>query len=747
MSINHDEKKHEEIRLQRVLQCIRKQLEEKLQTSQKCRNDIIATNKFMWEDIGNVPYDLLSAVQTKQYLDDIKRQAISQQLYNTQAQKLEKLYSSPYFGRVDFLENGEHNPEQVYIGISSLVDENTDEYLIYDWRAPVSSIFYDYETGKAKYNCPSGNIHGTISLKRQYKISDRCIIYMFDSNVKIDDEMLQELLSKSVDDKMKTIVTSIQREQNKIIRDDEHRLLIVQGPAGSGKTSIALHRVAYLIYRHRNFITAKNIMIFSPNQIFNDYISNVLPELGEENMYQTTFMEYMKSSLCNSVKVEDMNDLMEYLLSCRSLTDYNTRVKCIMYKCSNAFASVLKNYVHYLDTEGITFDDVVYLDTIIISKNEMLELYHKDYAFLPIVKRLEKIRHRILYLIEPFRKERTLQIQKILAEEKEYVVEGKIKARSILFARAELEPLKEKIENMTYCDAFELYRRLFEDKKLFIKIAGEADIPQDFNEICTFTLKNLGMKNIGYEDAAPLLFFNGALGYLPNTSGIKHVIIDEAQDYTPIHYEIFKQLFPHSNFTLLGDLNQSINPYMNIGNYENITTIFNCGSATMIQLSKSYRSTVEIAEFSSRILDNRYTTTHINRHGDTPLIHEAADIESLTEAIAEDIKSLKENGSHSIAIVCKTAHESQKVYEVLKNKDDVKLMTKDDEEFGRGTVVIPSYLAKGLEFDAVIIFNASVENYCHKDESKLLYTACTRALHHLHVYFIGKISPLLVSWN
>lgn len=305
----------------------------------------------MWENVGAVSVEngLQHIVDFMQFINTMKVQKRSHEFERKLIDKYENMLLSPYFARMDFQEDGEETAEKYYIGISNLINGDFD-FLIYDWRAPVSSMFYDYEIGEAYYKCPDGIINGKISMKRQYKIHDGEIEYMFDSNIKIDDEVLQDILSKSSDNKMKAIVTTIQREQNKAIRNEKYKNLIVQGPAGSGKTSVALHRIAYLLYKHRDTITAKNIVIFSPNNIFNDYISNVLPQLGEDNMLQTTFKEYMHDVLKDIAGKEDYCEVMENIFGDESEQAYPIRVKSLRFKSSVEFVKLLRGYTEYLET-------------------------------------------------------------------------------------------------------------------------------------------------------------------------------------------------------------------------------------------------------------------------------------------------------------------------------------------------------------------------------------------------------------
>jgi DNA helicase II / ATP-dependent DNA helicase PcrA len=729
MNINDFEWKMEKEWLQKVLKEAQKQLDEKLDYKDRFKKDALETQRELWQELGSVSITngLEQIVSFMGFMDRMKAQKRKHEITRGLQEKYERIVQSPYFGRIDFHEKGEDKAEKYYIGISNLINDDYD-FLIYDWRAPASSMFYDYETGEASYKCPEGIIEGDITLKRQYKINKGKIEYMFDSNLKIDDEILQELLGKSTDSKMKAIVTTIQREQNRVIRNEEYKNLIVQGPAGSGKTSIALHRIAFLLYKHREKITPQNIVIFSPNEIFNDYISNVLPQLGEDNMYQTTFKEYMHEALGSRLIKEDSSDMMEYILNSKGEPGYEKRIRNIKYKSSLEFVDALKQYATYVEKKDRNFRSIIFRDKLIISSEALKELYYKDYINLPLKRRLDKIRERIFFLLRPYEKERINEIYDELWNTGSYIDKTEVTEKSIAAVRAETRDIYSEINRITNFDLMDIYRKLF----------NKLD-----PEIKSYTLGNLQVQKLNYEDQPALLYLKGVLGDLPKTSEIKYVIIDEAQDYTPLQYEIFYQLFGHASITMLGDLNQSINPFMNVGDYNNISHIFPKDNTCIINLTKSYRSTMEITKFARRLLNKEITDEYVERRGDKPIVLGFPEDKSIKERILKDIKMYKEEGFKSIGIITRTIKEADMVYSFLKDKVEVKAIMKDDDEYINGTLVIPAYLAKGLEFDVVLIYNAGNENYSCEEERLLFYTACTRALHKLCVYYSGKLTPLL----
>ena len=752
MDMNKKEWNYEESRLNSTLNIIERVLLKEENTKEKFFKDALEVKRSIWNSMPVTPdsmYDLNTIVGITQNLKEIKISERDQQLIDRFVKRLKKMRELPYFGRFDFIEAGSKYGDEIYLGISTLIDSETNDIVIYDWRAPVSSMFYENELGNAEYNCPEGVIEGEITLKRQFRILNGKLKYMFDSSVKIDDDILQQILSGSADDRMRTIVTTIQKEQNKIIRDESSDILIVQGPAGSGKTSIALHRTAYFLYKYSNkAVTSENIVIFSPNDLFNDYISNVLPELGEENTYQTTFIEYAKEALPKHFKIEDMNDQMEFLLSSPKEEQYALRVQNIQYKSSMEFIKLIKSYVEYMENQGVKFKDIVYRGKVIKSKEELEELFYRTYSKWNINDRLKEIKEQIFELLKPVQKERIGQVEEEIKGTPEYFDQTKAYARMLVMN--EFKALRNEIDKMLSLDSYKVYCELIEDKKLFLKLCGNGSIPKQWEQIRIQTLEALKDNVITYEDLAPILYIKYALGDTHNLWHIKFVVMDEAQDYSPFQYEILKQLFPKSNFTILGDLNQSIHPYINTRNYNAIAEVFKGKSSELLKMNKSYRSTKEIVDFTKKILKEKDEFEGINRNGDKPKVIKVSTEEQRIKLIGEDIVNLHEALNNSIAVICKTADESLKVYNKLKAAElnlNINLITKYDDEFKKGVSIIPSYLSKGLEFDAVIIHDGSDKSYKGEEERRLFYTICTRALHKLNIYYKDKPSEYIMAIN
>lgn len=744
LSINKSEWLEEMEWLEKVLREVKRQLEEKRNSKDNFKKEAIDTQRELWENIGAVSVEngLQHVVDFMQFINTMKIQKRNHEFERKLVDKYESMISSPYFARMDFKEEGEEKAEKCYIGISNLINEDFD-FLIYDWRAPISSMFYDFEIGNAYYKCPEGIINGKISMKRQYKINDGKIHYMFDSNIKIDDEVLQDILSKSSDNKMKAIITTIQKEQNKAIRNEKYKNLIVQGPAGSGKTSVALHRIAYLLYKHRDIITAKNIVIFSPNNIFNDYISNVLPQLGEDNMLQTTFKEYMHKVLEDVDGKEDYCEMMENIFGDKSEQLYDVRIKSLKFKSSVEFVNLLKAYIEHLVKMSRDFGDITLRGEAIISAVEIQELFYKDYKSLPLMGKLEKLRQRIVYLIEPYEKRLVDKVVEEMEKSHEYLEKNEIVKASKSLVGGEIKDIVNEVEQKTKFDLMDCYKSLYEGLEGFLRMANVKYDNESIREIKRYTLENLRAKKINYEDQIALLFIKGAVGGIPKIEEVKYVIIDEAQDYAPLQYEIFNQLFSKANKTILGDISQSINPYMNVGSYNNVVNILKPEDTSIINLTKSYRSTMEITKFSRKILREEIHDEYVERSGDWPKLTGLLDEEDINERIVKEVKAYKDEGHNSIGIITKNIDEAQRVYNYLRDRINVKMIVSEDDEYVNDILVIPAYLAKGLEFDVVMIYNASDLRYKDEEDRLLLYTACTRALHILDIFYLGKISSLL----
>ncbi len=737
--MDDQERQKEAIKLEETLEEIKKQLVISEDNCVVKQSELKETLLNYWEKCGS---------DEAQLVETANRQRALSSLTHSTPLKLKKMLNSPYFGRIDFIEEDtgmEPQEEKVYIGLSTLMDEETGEFLIYDWRAPISSMFYDYGLGQAAYHCSEGNINGTIILKRQYKIANSCMQYMFNADLKIDDEVLQEILGKSVDDKMHTIVNSIQREQNQIIRDANHRALFVEGPAGSGKTSVALHRIAFLLYRDRKSINEKNVLILSPNHLFSDYISNVLPEMGEENVLQKTFHDCVFEAINQlPIKLETRTFHLETVLSNGSDHQQTLRAENIRFKSSRNFENILREYLEWVQTSLVDeYPDIEFRGQVIFKKEEWKHYFLGNLSEMPVKIRLEKIRAviegRMRPLFHAVRKEKEAEI----VNRAEEVDENTIKALARIAAREEFASFYEKIDRLTKLSPLAEYRRLFKGGWLLDRSSKKTDFPKDWQSIQRQTLFYLNNGVLPYEDTPGFIYFQGVLQGFPINRDIKHLIIDEAQDYTRMQYQILVTLFPNSTWTVVGDPAQAVHPFLNTASFTDMSEIIGNEKSIAFRLTRSYRSTKEIQAFCQAILSDKTKVEAINRSGSLPAVTKIENLHEYTPALIQTIKNILKEGWHSIGIICKNTYQAKKVFWELKEYIDLNLVIDEEDSFHQGIVVIPSYLAKGLEFDAVLVVNADTINFSSEEERHILYTMCTRTLHRLSLFYCGKPSLFL----
>lgn len=582
--------------------------------------------------------------------------------------KLLKSESSPYFGRVDF------NGDKIYIGLTYL-DKNYD-HLIYDWRSPISNLFYECEIGNAEYEAKEGTIKGIMTKKRQYKIEDGKLIRVFDSNLNIVDDLLQEVLGNESSDKMKNIVDTIQKEQNEIIRDVAHKNLIVEGIAGSGKTSVALHRIAFLLYKINN-LKSKDILILSPNNVFSEYISNVLPELGEDNTQNTTWSDFANSFIKEYKGVESFTNFVKRYYEKENINDFSK------IKLSDEFKDIIDEYIAKF-TKKVEFTSGIeckYKDYDIDTLNKLL---HERYSTIPLFGRIELISENIA----------------------NYNDGGKYKNKYIKELLTRLNVSK---------DYKKIYKGLFETEE-FIKKYGIIDTSY------------INDKIINYDDSLIFIYMKGLLEGFPYNGIMKQIVVDEAQDYTPLQYFILKTIFKNASFTILGDVNQTINPYYKYDTLKKLDKIFTSRTANL-RLTKTYRSSKEIIEYTNKILNLDFVSA-IRNNNDIPVVFKKE--KNIKEDLIKNINNLK-NKYKSIAVITKNDKEANKIYNLLKNDLDISLIKTDSNIFDRNLVVVPSYVSKGLEFDSVIIYTEKDNKYTD-DEKYLYYVSCTRCQHELVIY-------------
>ena len=681
MNLSEKEIKNEKNYLDYTLKIIRGQISELGQQLYEKQEKIMEFKKFIWNSKAD-----MDPTEMKTMINASDLEVALASYKSNHMQKLYKVQSKPYFGSITFKENNQNNQDKIYIGITHVEDEENEKYLVHDWRAPICSMFYDYELGKASYLAPEGMITGEITNKRQFTIKDGKLIRVFDNNINIDDELLQEVLTEESNDKMKNIVNTIQQEQNAIIRNVTDKNLIVQGIAGSGKTSVALHRIAFLLYKIEN-LSSNNVLIFSPNQVFTEYISNVLPELGEANTMQTTLSDFLSSNLEEYKTVESFTSFVE-----RYYKYQETNKEWVKYKQSDEIITHINSFAQNI-LEKAAFENDIITHDFEITKETLNYLLKNRYERILLKERLDAIAEK---MCRDF-------------------YEGKHTKKSVILSLLK-KSLKIKLNYK------ELYKGFFNS--------------QFFVENTTFNLTEkeikdaVGKRNIKYEDACIVLYLKGLFEGFSYRGLIKEVVIDEAQDYSKLEYILIRKIFKKSNFTILGDINQTINPYYKYENLEELSKIFDNGTI-YLELNKTYRSTPEIIEHTNKILNLKHVSA-IRRENQRPVLFRD-NILDLKTSLLKDINLLKKE-HFSVAIITKDDSESEKVYELLKNDvKDINILNSNTKNFNKKMVIIPSYIAKGLEFDSVIIYTEK-ENSYKQDEKYLYYVACTRAQHQLIIY-------------
>ena len=630
----------------------------------------------------------------------INRMAFTGESVAGTRKKLLKLIQSPYFGRIDFKTSGEANEAPVYIGIHTFADETINANLIYDWRAPISSMFYDFELGEAWYETPSGKITGEILRKRQYKIQDGKMEFMIENSVNIHDDILQRELSKASDDKMKNIVATIQRDQNAVIRNETSLALIIQGVAGSGKTSIALHRIAFLLYRFRETISSKDILIISPNKVFADYISNVLPELGEENIPEMLMEELASDVFENRFRFQTFFGQVSQLLEKHD----QAFIERIQFKSSYEFLGKLNKYLIYI--ENNFFEAIELRVGKVVVPSPFIHEKFKAYHRIPLLTRFHEV---------------VKDIQHYVRDSVQRKLTGQEKAQIWQHA-----PRMVKVNN-----AYELYKN-------FYTWVGQEGL-----------FKPGPGGELEYADVFPLIYCMIRVEGVKPYDHIKHLLVDEMQDYTPVQYSVISRLFKCKK-TILGDVSQTVNPY-SASSSELIEQVFPL--ADTIKLTRSYRSTWEITSFAQKIVPNPELIA-MERHGAVPAVMCFNSNEEEAENIRKMIEEFKASGIEQSAehrllgIICKTQEQAEFLtaeLHDLRRSHNIHLLSADSTSFKEGIIITTAHLAKGLEFDEVIVPFASVRNYHTDVDKRMLYIACTRAMHRLTITYTEQKSAFIVD--
>ncbi|EHK2406909.1 AAA family ATPase [Clostridium perfringens] len=632
---------------------------------------------------------------------------VKEQAFTTIDKKLKELTilkESPYFGRVTFNDLEFDQKDTLYVGRFGVTPEGSYEPVIVDWRAPVASLFYHGSLGEASYTSPDGPIKCDIEGRRQIIVKKGELKGVFDSAIDVKDDILQMVLSNNSSDKLKDVIMTIQQEQDEIIRKERTSNIVVNGVAGSGKTTIALHRVAYLLYNHRKELEDK-VLILGPNGIFMEYISQVLPSLGEVGVKQETFASFALKEMDSELYIMSFDKYLEKILS-----EDKEFIEDAKYKNSYEIIEDLDNLVKEMDKDYFHVEDVKYFSDLVISKEEIEEMFNKHYEYMPLFRRSEKIKRIILSKIKDKRDEKVWELNEEIRKEKE-----KLTPEELLIEENNLE-FRRKLRIR------EIVKEVMDSRAKLDSWISREDVLDIYDRF------NGNKKEYTINDLAPILYLAIKLEGKKATKDYRHVVIDEAQDYSPLQFKVVRELTGTKYFTVVGDVNQRLIKYSDLAPMMELGKIFDDVDPEIYNLNKSYRSTYEIMEYANKYLDEDRIIP-IVRHGKPVEEIEFHNNEELSESIIESLKEFSNEGLESIAIITRDKEELEKVYNLISNKVHLVKFDNEDVLYKGGNVIIPSYFAKGLEFDGVII----VDNGSSKDENEDLikYIMSTRALHRL----------------
>lgn len=665
---------------------------------------------------------------------------VAMQLYkslNSSEAQLRKVKATPYFARLDFRDDSTKNEEKVYIGKCTVFDE--DNIKVVDWRSPIASLYYDFNLGRANYICPDGKIDGDILLKRQYTIKDSQLVSFSDVDSCSSDTLLQQCLSETSDARLKNIVATIQAEQNKIIRENFSKNMIVQGVAGSGKTTVALHRIAYLVYACRKFLKPEDILIIAPNRFFLNYISDILPDMGVEDINQKTYENFVMEFLNLDLKVKSSGDVLHDTINCKEdalrVAQYQNLCK---FKSSLMFKEIIGTYLREFE-EGIAEkfkDGFCVFGNCIVSMKKIMMVFERNNS-LSIKERLTEVKKMLLSTI----KEKIIEFETGIHNSIPYKVIEELRING-------KKCISDFMKNFKIPNIVSLYKSLISCSTYYEGVLSKKEIDMMLK---TFK-EDYKHGKIAFEDLAPLLYLQFRVYGIDRSLLPKYLVIDEAQDFGEFIFSMFDTILPNIPMNFFGDIAQGIYMHHGISSWEVLNKEVFKDRFEVYNLTKSYRTTIEIMDEANKIASKMQNqlgiklATPVLRHGRTVEYFNTRSHDDKVSTLINRIKEAKKMGYSNIALICKTDFEINEIYEILKSKfDDVHVITSDDSNYDDGINILPINLSKGLEFDVVIIIDASTENYRKEDilDGKLLYVAMTRAMHELDVLYSGELSKWL----
>ena len=667
----------------------------------KKRDEVLASRKEMWREARRAIRDFDDVADLYVFAEEVSSQEMQYGETSKQLGKLTKMLNEPYFARIDFIEREYGDDiEEIYIGRYSLFDEKTQTFHVYDWRAPISSLYYDHGVGDASYKVPATGaiIKGEIVLKRQYQIEKCQLKYLFDNDIAINDEILRMELSKTADASIKTIINTIQTEQNRAIRADDNNML-VYGPAGSGKTSVGLHRLAYLLYRDRNSLTSAKLRIFSPSPVFASYIAGIIPELGEDDVENLDF-----STLLEEKTKKKFFGLYQQI---EALSINDERTQWLAHKYSPAFLDQLEAYIA---NHRPSFEDVYFNTDKLCDGGKLQKLYEDRTNASTLKSKTERVLNYVDRAYNEYYKLKNLSITELFND-----------IHDDNFSDQEVRIKYEEEKSIVMRDLQSRLRprslKLYE--KFLKNYSGKNPLPRHYIKETLYTEKLL------YEDALMLFYIDILTGQTAPDKTVRHILLDEAQDLSHLHHRILARLYPASHYTVLADTNQALYQSISINSIQELTALY--PEAVEFPLTKSYRSTYEINTFAAQFLDNPNPSASYTRHGAAPEVIQTPDTIGAVKALLKKLKDYS-----TVGILLPTTQMAVEFHKALKSKN-IQLIATETCEFKPGVMVMAVPFAKGLEFDAVICPNYNSPIFEGEFGRRLMYLICTRALHGLYL--------------
>ncbi|MFT8323352.1 MAG: RNA polymerase recycling motor HelD [Bacillus sp. (in: firmicutes)] len=708
---------------------------------------------------GNLEVDMKQASSDLDYSDSslnyIQLLTNSRFLHiaTTELNTLKRLMNAPYFARIDYQMKGKKNKRSYYIGKTSLYEKDTQKPIIVDWRSPVANVYYDGRLGNVSYTANEEEIEGYLSLKRQFKMEEGKLLHYQDIDLTTTDELLQESLAGKADQRLTEIISTIQEEQNQVIRADLNRPIIVQGAAGSGKTTIALHRISYFIYHYAKYFKPEQLMILAPNNMFIGYISEALPDLGVEKIRQTTYIDYVRLCLGKKIKIVKPNEKLIGLLQHQYKNE--KMIKWLAYfKGSLLYKEVLDRYLNQILQNMSPKEDFKIEKFPLYGAKKLQRLFTEEYHYLPFLKRKQKIKG---ILQADLKRKKTIILSK-LTEKYENALDYalaiddpvKRKERVVYFLDKKEErinqvkkesktAIKKFMDKMPTDTLYGYYQKLFASEQIWKELASGILSEEQISFFVAFQQNLLNKKQVEIEDLGALFYMQHKIFGIDKELKAKNIVIDEVQDYSEFQLYALKIGLETDMFTLVGDLAQGIHSYRGLKSWQTLREeVF--PRANYLTLQKSYRTTIDIMKVANDILDlvneNLPKVKPVVRHGAKPVFHSYEKKMELIEHVTVTIKDIHNNGYRSIAIIGKTDQECKNIYMLLKKKTNlpIQLLRENEDMEKNHILIVPSYLSKGLEFDAVLIVALQEVFSLEEIDVKLLYVAMTRPMHILHLF-------------